>query len=284
MRNKDSNMPKALIQYVQETGLEIKADGEIVLPEWVKRLKVDVGLSYSAPNAIQWIREDPSLIVFGFEPLAESCERLRNLISGEADREQLAKQLIILPVALGQQSGEAQLHVTADDTASSSLLAPKDMRQRESVTVPVFPLADLMQALPWGKIQRVDYLKLDCQGLDLEILKSAGGGWLEKIAVITAESEDEQYLGSSNGLQDLIGYMKSNGFIHMNARSNLRVYIGQVLSKLSIVRALKIRLPVRKAKEVASPQLSVVVEDPTFVNRAFLREVMQGEITAFQRG
>ena len=74
-------MTKALTEHIQETGLEITVgDGKIVLPDWVKRLKVDVGLSYSAANSIQWIRQDPNLMVFGFEPLPESCEKLRNWI------------------------------------------------------------------------------------------------------------------------------------------------------------------------------------------------------------
>lgn len=273
-------MSKALNQYIQDAGLEVRDANQIVLPDWVKRVKIDVGLSYSASNSIHWIREGPHLMVFGFEPLLESCEILRNWISKQENRDKLQSQLIILPVALGQQSGRAQLHITA----SSSLLAPREMEERESITVPVFPLRGLMVALPWERIQRVDYLKLDCQGLDLQILQSTGEAWLNKIAIITAEAEDDQYLDSANGLFDLVSYMKSNGFIHLNPRSGLRVYLGKLLSRLSIIRSLGIRLPVKKAKDVASSKLSVVTEDPTFVNRAFLREVMAGEITRFQRG
>jgi len=276
-------MNKTLVEYIREAGLETTGEGELVLPDWVKRVKVDVGLSYSAPNSIQWIREDSNLLVFGFEPIPQSCERLRNFISQQEDAAKLSEQLIILPVALSEKSGTAKLFITLGDTASSSLLTPKSLDYQDPITVAVFPLADLLQALPWKKIPRVDYLKLDCQGLDFEILKSTGR-WIQKIAVVTAEAEDDQYLGSLNGLRDLAGHMTANGFIHLNPRSNFRVMAGKVLSKLSIIRALRVRLPVRTAKEVASTKLSVVTEDPTFVNRSFLREVMEGEITAFQKG
>ncbi len=277
-------MDRSLIEFIQGSGLEVRGNGELEFPDWVKRIKFDVGLSYSASNSFVWIRQDPNLLVLGFEPLPESCKKLRNLISEQEDWERLQRQLIILPVALGQKAGKAQLYITAEDSASSSLLAPKEMEQRESITVPVFPLSEVMQVLPWETITRVDYIKLDCQGLDLEILKSAGGVWLQKVAIVTAESEDDQYIGSSNGLRDLVEYMRSNGFIYLNPRSTFRVYFGKLLSRLRIVRELRIRLPVRQAKEVASSKLSVVVEDPTFVNRAFLREVMDGEITGFQKG
>ena len=277
-------MSRVLNQYIRDAGLDVRDGNQIVLPDWVQRVKIDVGLSYSASNSIHWIRQDPQLLVFGFEPLPESCEILRKWISEQDDWKQLQRQLIILPIALGLNSGRGQLHITADDTAASSLLAPRKIEERESITVPVLPLRDLLVALPWGRIQRVDYLKLDCQGLDLQILEATGEVWLKKIAIITAEAEDDQYLDSANGLFDLVSYMKSNGFIHLNPRSGLRVYLGKMLSRLSIIRSLGISLPVKKAKEVVSSKLSVVTEDPTFVNRDFLREVMDGEITGFQRG
>jgi len=276
-------MNKTLIEYIQEAGLETTGEGELVLPDWVNRIKIDVGLSYSAPNSVQWIREDPNLLVFGFEPLPESCERLRNFISQQEDSARLERQLIILPVALAEKSGIAKMHITLGDTASSSLLTPKSLEYRDAIAVPVFPLSDLMRAVQWKKIQRVDFLKLDCQGVDLDILKSTGD-WIQKIAIITAEAEDDQYLGSLNGLRDLVGHLTANGFIHVNPRSIFRVRIGKLLSQFRVIRALKVRLPVRTAKEVASNKLSIDTDDPTFVNRSFLREVMAGEITGFQKG
>jgi FkbM family methyltransferase len=277
-------MHESLTGYIQEAGLEIQAEGTVVFPGWVKRIKIDVGLSYSASNSIEWIREDPNLMVFGFEPHKESCEALRKLISKQGDSEALERQLVILPVALGSYVGTAQLHVTADDSASSSLLAPKRMAQLKSVTVPVFTLVDLLQSIPWNRFARIDYLKLDCQGLDLEILKSTGREWIKKIAIVTAEPEDEQYKNSTNGIRALKEFMKSSDFIYFNARSAIRVFLGRLLAKLTIVRALKIRLPVSRAREVASDRASLVVDDPTFINRSFLNEVMAGEITGFQKG
>lgn len=283
-RKKDQMVNKALIEHVRKAGLTLEK-GQIVLPDWVKRVKIDVGLSYSASNSIRWIREDPNLIVFGFEPIPESCAILRSWMSEQEDCDLLGRQLIILPVALGRETGISQLFITDADTASSSLLRPKKMDERGSITVQVFPLSDLLQILPWGTLEKVDYLKLDCQGLDLEILKATGeGGWLKKIAVVTAESEDGEYFGSSNSLRELTSFFKSHGFIHLNGRSYVRVIVGKLLSRLSFIRALRIRFPVRLSKEVDSPSLSLAVEDPTFVNRAFLGQVVSGEVSGFQRG
>jgi hypothetical protein len=190
---------------------------------------------------------------------------------------------LILPVALGREGGIANLHITSADAASSSLLRPRKMEWTEYIPVEVFPIRDLLTAIPYDVIGRIDYLKLDCQGMDLEILRGAGDE-LKRIALITAEPEDDQYFSSSNSLRDLVSFMKSKGFIHINARSSLRVLVGEVLAKIRFFRIFKIRFPVRISREVSSKNLSILVEDPTFVNLTFQKEVMAGEITGFQRG
>lgn len=276
-------MKKTLLDYLFEAGLQPSKNGEIYLPDWALRVKIDVGLSYSAANAVAWIREDPNLLVFGFEPLPESCARLRKWLSEQPDSASLSKQLVILPVALGREVGTSKLHITADDTASSSLLPPKNMGQQGTIEVQVFTLVDLLKALPNERVSHIDYLKLDCQGMDLEILKGAGDE-IAKFALVTAEAEDDQYLNSTNSLRELGQFMGSNGFVHLNSRSQVRVFVGRFLSRFKLVRALQIRLPVQTSKEVSSAKLSVSVEDPTFVNRAFLEQVMSGKITGSQKG
>lgn len=276
-------MTKALPDYLVEAGLPPAENGEIFLPDWALRVKIDVGLSYSAANAVAWIREDPNLIVFGFEPLPESCARLRKWLSEQPDSASLSKQLVILPVALGREVGTSKLHITADDTASSSLLPPKNMGQQGTIEVQVFTLVDLLKALPKERVSHIDYLKLDCQGMDLEILKGAGDE-IAKFALVTAEAEDDHYLNSTNSLRELVQFMGSNGFVHLNSRSQVRVFVGRFLSRFKSVRALQIRLPVQTSKEASSAKLSVSVEDPTFVNRAFLEQVMSGKITGSQKG
>jgi FkbM family methyltransferase len=275
-------MSRDLIDYFQEVGFGLHPNGKVALPDWVQRIKIDVGLSYTAVNSIEWIREDKNLLVIGFEPLPESVKRLRQWLSQQNDSVLLEKQLVILPVALGREVGSAKLTITAADSAASSLLTPKRMVQKGSLDVQVFTLAGLLRLLPLEVIERVDYLKLDCQGMDLQILKG-GGGELSKIALITAEAENDQYVNSSNSLKEMINFMNSHGFIQVNPRSEIRRLVGALLSKFSFIRARQIRLPVRQSNVIASDALSVSVEDPTFVNRAYIKQVISGQITATQR-
>lgn len=276
-------MTFSLIHHLEEAGLRVRKNLELDLPEWVTRVKIDGGLSYSARNSVTWLREDPGLLVFGFEPLPESCTRLRKWLSDQPDAGDLVRRLIIAPVALGRESGKAVLHVTAGDTASSSLLNPKSLEQRAQIQVDVVSLTELLNAIPRDRFARIDYLKLDCQGMDLEILKGAGLD-LARIALITAEAENDQYDRSNNSLRDLVSYMNANNFVHLNPRSQLRVELGKILSRLKFTRSLGIRLPVRPPREVASSRMSVYVDDPTFINRKFLKDVMSGKVTGFQQG
>lgn len=281
-------MTDNFLDHLVKLGFQTGQDGKIILPSWAHRVKIDVGLSYTAVNSVEWIRNDPNLLVFGFEPLPQSVSRLKTWLLAQEDSESLLRQLMVLPVALGRKTGKSQLQITAGDTGSSSLLRPKKLLLEGSVSVDVFSIVDLLRLLPLDKIKRVDYLKLDCQGMDLDILEGAdegggGGVWLKHIALITAEAENHAYYASHNDIRSLAEFLEARSFVHLNARSKFRVWAGRLFSKLGILRALKIRLPIKLPKELESSTLDVTTEDPTFVNKSFLKEVLSGEITGFQK-
>lgn len=38
------------------------------IPEKCSHIKIDIGLSYNAPQSQDWLTKEPNLMVFGFEP------------------------------------------------------------------------------------------------------------------------------------------------------------------------------------------------------------------------
>ena len=38
------------------------------IPESIRKIKIDIGLSYSCPHSQNWLENDENLYVFGFEP------------------------------------------------------------------------------------------------------------------------------------------------------------------------------------------------------------------------
>lgn len=98
---------------------------KIQIPSWRRRVKVDVGLSYNALQSSNWISADPNLIVFGFEPVTEYFNRLRENFSPYRDGPESSienkQQLFIVPIALGDvcEPTMITMHITENDAGYS---------------------------------------------------------------------------------------------------------------------------------------------------------------------
>jgi len=265
---------------------EIKiVNGKIVIPEYVKRIKIDVGLSSSASNALTWLVGDPNLFVIGVEPIASSVKELNDKIRALPNAKAVFERFAILPIALAAKRGIRELHITQESSDSSSLLVPKHLPVLRKELVYCYTLGDVLEIVPWGGVlSRVDHLKIDCQGLDFEIIRSAEKQ-IQRVAIITAEADGNSYLGEKNDAFSMEGYLARFGFIFYNRRSFLRVVVGEFLHSFKAFRKLRIRLPSATSSKIQrDAKRSIVVDDPTFVNTSFLEQVNRGEITAYQKG
>ena len=248
----------------------------------MKRVKLDVGLSENGRNAIHWLRSDPNLMVIGIEPIPDAIRKLKAMIETLDDRERVSKQLFIVPIALAEEEGQRPFHVTKGHSGYSSLLQPKGIEIDETITVDVVSLDRLLRFVLESGIERIDHLKLDCQGMDLNILRS-GGDMISKVAVVTAEPEESLYIGARNSVFEMESYMKSQGFVFINKRSMPRVLLGDVLSRVPFVKNIGIRFPQRLRPDLRKSEARIEVDDPTFVNSRFLSAVSSGEIAVYQR-
>ena len=79
-------------------------------------------------------------------------------------------------------------------------------------------LSDFLDLLPFDKdLNIIDYIKIDVQGLDINVLKSAKNYLRDHVVYVTAEPEDTQYYGADNNSTSLIvEYMLSIGFMYIN--------------------------------------------------------------------
>jgi FkbM family methyltransferase len=117
--------------------------------------------------------------VIAIEPLAEAWPHWP-----DSDR------VIGLPVAIYLERGTMDFHVnTVDDT--SSLLESAGDKRTEAQTrtvevrrVPVIRLEDVLRAVPEGL--PIAYVKTDVQGVDLQVLQSAGES-LQRVERVRAE-------------------------------------------------------------------------------------------------
>ena len=109
----------------------------------------------------------PKARFYGFEPLPTNLEvcrlNYRNLPGAEA-----------FPWAIGSRSGTAVFEFSETDTRGGRLQdqpRPKDGSLKKEVAVPVFSIADLVAQ---KKLPPPDFLKIDVEGAELEVLKGMG--------------------------------------------------------------------------------------------------------------
>jgi hypothetical protein len=84
------------------------------------------------------------------------------------------------------------------------------------IDVPVYSLKMFFDGFPWDRFKYIDYLKIDAQGSDLNILKSAGPYLSERVVYVTAEGDGNMYIGASEcSNKNIISYMETQGFMHI---------------------------------------------------------------------
>ena len=130
---------------------------------------VDVGCQGGEHQRWRWLREH--LEVHGFDPLEEAIEVLGS------DRHQPGKRYFH-QMALGNEDGERELFVQENRYASSLYQQGTPQLSTDSAThsnserrlVPIRKLDSLFKD---GTVPGADFIKLDCEGFEPEVLKGA---------------------------------------------------------------------------------------------------------------
>jgi hypothetical protein len=112
-----------------------------------------------------------------------------------------------------------KFYVSNNDCGTSSLY-PNDERYlgkiKEVIDVPVYSLKMFFDGFPWDRFEYIDYIKIDAQGSDLNILKSAGSYLSDRVVYVTAEADGHQYIGAEEcSVSNIISYMESQGFMRI---------------------------------------------------------------------
>jgi FkbM family methyltransferase len=183
-------------------------------------VKLDIGLSNNAPHSKIWLDNDKNSLVIGFEPNLES---INNIISKHhISHEYINTRFFMIPIALFNVDNPTNMefNVMHNDCGCSSLYKPLDPvlgQIKHTIQVPVYSLKHFFDLFPWDKIERIDYIKIDAQGADFDIIKSAGSYLKDRVVYITAEPESNQYEGCfHNNVDNMTNYLISQNFIRIN--------------------------------------------------------------------
>jgi FkbM family methyltransferase len=214
-------------------------DDKIYIPPNIKRIKLDIGIAIEAIHTEYWLNNNPDdLLVFGFEPLPACVDACTAYFSQTESKwkhvspnniinpKWLNNNFIIVPVAIGNESGKLlDFHVTTtNNIGCSSLYKPSSVLLHNhgiglshTIKVPVFKLSDFIELLPFDVIKYIEYVKVDVQGNDLNVIRSGGKCIEDNVVFVTMEPETSQYIGAEeNNSANMISYMNSIGFDYID--------------------------------------------------------------------
>lgn len=208
------------LNYVVEKVLSpILENDKIKIPNWVKRVKIDVGTSINAPNSEEWINKDSDLCVFAFEPNIFNIEHLSSGVKIwpiHLEPKKINNSFFCTHCALSDFISENEkFYCTDNDAGTSSLFTPVDSRiQVKKITdVSVITLESFFNYFPWETIPYIEQIKIDAQSSDFKIIKGIGNYLSEKIVYLDVETTTNgQYLNNETPME-LKKYLESNGFI-----------------------------------------------------------------------
>src|SRR5579872_1427292 len=170
---------------------------------------LDVG-AYKGEHCYEFALLNPSLRVFLFEPNLKQATALFGMLPN----------FFVVPLAVSETDGSAELNINS--SAASNSLLPLDeqavskwsgatgLQTLEKVTVGTIRLDTFLNL---SGIESVDYLKIDAQGLDLAVVKSAGDRLkdIHRICVECDVTSNPMYRGTPTK-NETVEFLQSQGF------------------------------------------------------------------------
>ena len=174
--------PKLYDSFSLAKYLPLGVDGQLVMPSGVRRIWLDIG-AHQAETTRAELFASPDLAIIAFEPSPRVCSRMVGF----------HPRLFPVPAAVGLDNGWAEFHVTENEESSSlrafdpdGLTQWADQRGLglvDVLRVPVVRLDSILNAIPCPEIE---FVKIDAQGSDLDVVLSAGAQ-ISRISRLTVE-------------------------------------------------------------------------------------------------
>jgi FkbM family methyltransferase len=173
---------------------------------------VDVGARWGVES--RWASLAPDLRIYGFDPDPEECARLNKEAEARGDT-----TTVYVPAALGAANGPATLHVT-EEPACSSLYPPlaslaSGIPELACITEKALAAINVTTLDEWCRangVDRVDAIKLDVQGAELDVLRGATST-LTEVQLLEIEVEFNPIYKSQPLFGDVDAFLRDQGFM-----------------------------------------------------------------------
>jgi FkbM family methyltransferase len=175
----------------------------------------DVGVLWGVDNPVlQFLRDNRYVRVIGFELDPGECERLQAAQPND----------LYLPFGVGDVDGTRSFYMTAF-SACSSFLEPDLDSFRGAPHVDLFrvvrtaelPMRRFDSVIREGTIPSIDFLKIDSQGFELNVLQGFGAE-LDKLLGVRLETQFRPMYKNQGLFHDIYDYLSARGFILRDLR------------------------------------------------------------------
>ena len=136
--------------------------------------------------------------VYAFEPLPENFRLLKENI-----KRNNASNIVAANTALSSKKGERKFYVDPENSGGHSFYPAEKSKE---ITVRTDTLENFLAD---NKVTRIDFLKMDCEGAEYDILFSLPRKALGKIGKISMEYHD---IGEGKNGKSMLDFLESNGF------------------------------------------------------------------------
>ena len=178
-------------------------------PRHYRSVWIDVG-AHEGETTLNFAAARPDLIIYAFEPnlsvAARTMGRLRNFV--------------MLPMAVAMTDGTAEFKLSRFDASSSLLEMHEDVLAKwiggpgqldvvERLQVHTIRLDTFMNRMG---IDHVDFLKIDAQGADLDVVRSAGDRLADITRIKLEVTKGEQLYEGAATPEIVMAFMTDHGF------------------------------------------------------------------------
>lgn len=174
---------------------------------------VDIGAGIG-DFSISVAKEHPSCRIYAFEPFPESFDLLRENL-----RLNMVSNVVAFQAAVGSESGKMFLATTGEAVQHTTV---RGVVPSSTATVEIQGLS-LEELFQLNGLKRCDFMKMDCEGCEFEVLLNASPRILERISHICLEYHDG-FIGFVH--TDLMSYLQQNGFRTRITANPVHDYLG----------------------------------------------------------
>jgi FkbM family methyltransferase len=211
-----TEVPMRLMQTFKESVFAedyIKGFPAKVLHNFKSSTVIDIGAN-AGYFSLWWLSRFPNSEVIAAEPMPNNFSLLQRNASLNS-----TKKLHPVNCAVSSGVGEIALHFDRHDSFTTAASVLKNSSGQDELSVQATSIAQLMTRF---NLSRIDFLKLDCEGSEYDILYYCDDGLLEKIKCIGMETH--RGTEANQNKKSLCDFLRSKAFCINTDSGSAMVY------------------------------------------------------------